>query len=275
MASRPPMLTILDSGSTQEFVRVRLLLDSTLPVIRSRTAALSAELEQGMRLQVSAETARAASIRSRQDLAERRRDFAALEEQALKLASRRGAEALGAGDVALASREQAGAIERQAERSRSARAIAADLAAMPAAPPRPGRTGGPAPAPPLLYRLPARAAVVDGFGSVSPAGIRSRGLLLATARGSEIRVPAAGIIRFSGPFRTYDGIVIIDHGKGWMSLITNISSKLEPGTGVTVGQPLGRALGRIGVELSRNGQHVSPALIAGSSQKLSNKAEQG
>lgn len=275
MASRPPMLTILDSGSTEEFVRVRLLLDSTLPVIRSRTAALSAELEQGMRLQRSARAARAESLRFRQDLADRRRDFAALEEQALRLARQRGGEALGAGDVALASREQAGSLERQAERSRAALSIAADLAAMPAAPARPGSAREPGPAPALIYRLPASAAVVDGFGSVSPAGIRSRGLLLATARGTSIQAPASGIVRFSGPFRTYDGIVIIDHGNGWMSLITNVSSKIEPGTGVTPGQPLGRALGPIGVELSRNGQHVSPALIAGSSQKLSKRAEQG
>ena len=40
MAERPPLLAVLDSGSTQEFVRVRLLLDATLPAIRARTAAL-------------------------------------------------------------------------------------------------------------------------------------------------------------------------------------------------------------------------------------------
>ena len=29
---------------------------------------------------------------------------------------------------------------------------------------------------------------------------------------------------FSGPFRDYDGVLIIDHGGGWMSLIVNVAS---------------------------------------------------
>ena len=33
------------------------------------------------------------------------------------------------------------------------------------------------------------------------------------------RRPADGSIAFAGPFRSHDGIVIIDHGGGWMSLI--------------------------------------------------------
>ena len=41
------------------------------------------------------------------------------------------------------------------------------------------------------------------------------------------------------------------------------------------GDELGHALGPISVELSQNGRHVSPALIAGSSAKLSNGAKAG
>jgi murein hydrolase activator len=275
MASRPPMLAILDGGSTDELVRVRLLLDSTLPVIRRRTAALSAEIEQGRQLQRSADGARAALVRERQQLAERRREFAALEEQVLRLAEQRGSEALGAGDVALAMGEQATSLSQEQQRRFAARQIATELAALPPAPPRPGSASGGGVRAPLSYRLPSAAPVVEGFGSISPAGIRSRGLTLATARGARVQVPASGIVRFSGPFRSYDGIVIIDHGRGWMSLIVNVSSPLQPGAPVETGQPLGRALGRIGVELSQNGRRMSPALIAGSSQKLSNRGKYG
>ncbi|MFL6742170.1 MAG: hypothetical protein ACJ8FG_11290, partial [Sphingomicrobium sp.] len=62
---------------------------------------------------------------------------------------------------------------------------------------------------------------------------------------------------------------------GWMSLIVNVGSELKPGERVTIGQPLGRALGPIEVELSQNGRRVSPALIAGSSQTLSNVSQGG
>ena len=275
MASRPPIIAILDEGSTEDFVRIRLLLDSTLPEIRRRTAALSSAIDQGRRLQAAAAQARAALVREREALRERRREFATLEEQALRLADQRGAEALDAGDVALARGEQALSLGGEQERRRSAATIAGQLAQLPAAPERPAAAQGEPPRPPLRYRLPAAAPVVEGFGSVSPAGIRSRGLTLATGRGSPVQVPASGVIRFAGPFRSYDGVVIIDHGGGWMSLITNSSSTLQPGARVEAGQPLGRALGRIGVELSHEGRRVSPALMAGSSRIVSKEAKQG
>ena len=96
----------------------------------------------------------------------------------------------------------------------------------------------------------------------------------ATERGMSVVAPADGTVRFSGPFRDYDGVLILDHGGGWMSLIVNVASPLKPGDKVRLGDPLGRALGPIEVELSHNGQRFSPALIAGSSQTLS-KAMKG
>jgi len=117
--------------------------------------------------------------------------------------------------------------------------------------------------------------VVEGLGAVSDAGVRSRGLTLRTGRGAAISAPAAGIIRFSGPYRSHDGVVIIDHGGGWTSLLVGVASTLQPGARVAAGQPLGRALGPIDVELSQNGTRVSPALIAGSSATLSNGSKGG
>jgi len=274
MAERPPLLAILDQGSTREFVRVRLLLDSTLPTIRARTASLRAELDRGRELQQKAQQARADLVGSRNALAERKRDFAALEAKAAKLAEKRGGEVLGAGDVALARGEEAAMLAGEMRRSGAARAIGAEFARLPAPPARPGTAKARNDAP-LAYVLPAAAPVTEGLGAVAPNGVRSRGLTLATARGAAVTVPASGTVRFSGPFRTYDSVVIIDHGGGWMSLLLNVASPSKPGEKVQVGQPLGRALGRIGVELSRNGHHVSPALIAGSSQSLSNGPKEG
>ena len=267
MAERPPLLAILDQGSTREVVRIRLLLDSTLPSIRARTASLRAELERGRQLQQNAERARADLVGSRNALAERKREFAALEGRAVKIAERRGGEALGAGDVALARSEEAARLTGELRRSGAALEIAAEMSRLPPPPARPGTEAAKDHAP-FAYLLPV-APIAEGLGAVAPNGVRSRGLTLATARGATIAVPASGTLRFSGPFRSYDAVVIIDHGGGWMSLLLNVASPLKPGDKVQVGQPLGRALGRIGVELSRNGRHVSPALIAGSSQSLS------
>jgi septal ring factor EnvC (AmiA/AmiB activator) len=275
MAERPPLLAILDQGSTREFVRVRLLLDSTLPVIRARTASLRAELDRGRQLQTAAEKARTELVASRNTLAERQRDFARLEAKALKIANERGSEALGVGDVALARGEEAARLSSEFQRRNRARAIAADLAKLPPPPARPGTAGGSLPGVPFAYVLPSGAPVVEGLGAVAPNGVRSRGLTLSTARGTPVAVPASGTIRFAGPFRSYDAVVIIEHEGGWMSLLLNVATPLKPGQKVEIGQPLGRALGRISVELSRNGRHVSPALIAGSSQSLSKSPKRG
>ena len=275
MARRPPLLALTSGASMEEFVRVRLLLDASLPVIRKRTAALSAELAEGQRLERAAVASREALARSRDELAGRRREFAHLEERALRSAALSGSAAVGVGDIALASGEDVERLSGEARRGRSAAQIAAELAALGPAPPRPAAAESRAAKPPLAYRLPAQARVLDGLGEISSSGVRSRGLTLATRRGAQIVVPAAGIIRFAGPFRDYDGIAIIDHGGGWMSLIVNVSSSLRTGTRVAAGDRLGRALGPLGVELSHNGQHASPALIAGSSDSLSNGAKGG
>ena len=275
MARRPPLLALTSDSSMEEFVRVRLLLDASLPVIRKRTAALSAELAEGHRLERAALASRETLARSRSELDARRREFAGLEAKAMRSAELSGSAAIGAGDVALAMSEDVEQLAGETQRSRSAAQAAWELAALGPAPARPAAPEGRYSRLPLDYRLPAEARVLQGLGEVSSSGVRSRGLTLATRRGAEVKVPAAGIIRFAGPFRDYDGIAIIEHGNGWMSLIVNVGSPLKPGTRVAAGERLGRALGPLGVELSHNGRHASPALIAGSSAKLSNGAKGG
>jgi septal ring factor EnvC (AmiA/AmiB activator) len=273
MGSRPPLLALADQRSTDELVKVRILLDSTLPAIRSRTGRLSAELDQAERLRKSALDARAGLIRSRQELGARRTAFAELEQKALQQAVQTGGQALTAGDVALAAGEDVERLRGAQAAGQSVRALASELAAQDPLPPRPAPGEGRAPAAPFAYRLPAAALVTEGLGSVDTSGVRSRGLTLATSRGAEVSAPADGVIRFSGPFRDYDGVLIIDHGGGWMSLIVNVSSDLRPGERVELGQAVGRALGPLQVELSQNGRRFSPSLVAGSSPSLSKAAK--
>jgi septal ring factor EnvC (AmiA/AmiB activator) len=275
MARRPPLLALADRGSTDELVAVRILLASTLPVIRERTAKLSAELAQGQRLRHAALDARGELAASQQALVKRRNAFAALEQRARQLAFATSGQALGAGDAALAAGENLERLSGSEASSQAIRSLAQQLAVGGAAPPRPvAGENGPIQAP-FAYSLPAIAPVTDGLGAVSASGVRSRGITLATRRGIALAAPADGTIRFAGPFRDYDGVLIIDHGGGWMSVIVNASGPLHAGDRVKLGDPIGRALGPIQVELSQNGHRISPALIAGSSQALSNGSKGG
>jgi septal ring factor EnvC (AmiA/AmiB activator) len=270
MARRPPLLVLADRGGTDELVKVRLLLQATLPAIRGRTSRLSAELAQGERLRQSAIAARAELARSRDNLAARQRTYATLEQKAVQQALASQGQALGAGDVALAAGEDVERLRGQQANSQSIRAVASRLAnSEDAAPFSPFAPEGAPSAPPFAYQLPAVAPVSEGLASVNDSGVRSRGVTIATFRGAPVAVPADGVIKFAGPFHDYDGVLIIDHGRGWISLIVNVASELHVGDRVRLGEPAGRALGPLQVELSQNGRLISPALIAGSSVSLS------
>lgn len=267
LGRRPPLLALADQGSLSDFVRTRALLDAALPVIRARSAALAGQVAATRRLADAAAAAAPELARRRQALVASQSRFAALEREAdAKLAALGGA-ALDAGDQALSRGERAEALAASAELARSAVRRASTLAAMPEAPARPN---GFAPTPPpLAWRLPAAAPVKVGLAEISANGVRSRGLQLASWRGAPVVAPAAGRIAFAGPFRRHEGVVIIDHGDGWLTLLTEVRTALKVGSAVQAGDPIGLALGPIEIELTHRGTPQPAALIAGSSGPLS------
>lgn len=271
MGRRPPILALADTKSIAELVRVRALIDGSMPVIARRSAALQAELDEGRRLAATADAARKAVGESRAALVEQQRRFAVLEAQASARAAALRASASGAEDQVLAGGEAVLDLGGEAAAASAARKVARELAGLPLAAPRPfAADTAPLPAP-LAYALPTTAPVIEGLGNVSAAGVRSRGLRFATPRGSTILAPAAGRILFASAFREYDGIVVIDHGRGWTSLLIDVAPSVRAGQRVAAGAPVGRALGDIGLELREAGQPRSAALIAGSSAMLSNR----
>ena len=271
-SQRPPLLLLAESGSTKELLKLRALVSEVAPVIRARTAALSGELQSAERLQMAAVAARRRMIDSRNELSRRRDAFAALEAQAIAVAQRTGSQALGAGDLALARSDSVSAAEQAAQSARESAALARELAD---AGPAPLRAVPLDPGAMLAYQLPADAAVSQGLGAVDANGVRSRGVTLATRRGTPLDAPAAGTILFAGPFRDYDGVIILDHGSGWKSVLVNAGSRLRRGNRIEIGEALGIALGPVEVQLLKGGEAVSPALIAGSSAMVSKERKSG
>ena len=270
MGRRPPLLTLADGTSIAELVRVRALIDGSMPLIAARSRKLQAELGEGRRLAAKADAAARAVAARRAELFDKQTRFAALEQAATRRAAGLRASAAGAEDQWLAGGESLldlrGAAEVEAEAKRSARRIAAE----PLASPRPVAPDSRPAAPPLAYTLPTRAAVIEGLGSVSAAGVRSRGIRFATPRGSALTAPAAGTVLFANAYREHDGVIVIDHGKGWTSVLIDVAPSVRRGQRVAAGAPLGRALGDVQLELRERGQPRSAALIAGSSGLLSN-----
>ncbi len=272
LSRRPAVLSLLRPGSVRDTMYMRALLETMLPDVERRTAALRAEIARGRSLQQEARRASAALRASEQELGMRRQALAALETRQ-RLASR---EASGVADReaerALALAEQArdlGGLVRQLD---AAGLIRDSLARLPGPLVRPARpedsqVTAVAAQPELAsglgrYQLPLAGRLVAGFGDLQPGLPRSRGISIAARAGAQAVAPAAGRVAFAGPYRGYGNIVIIEHPGGWTTLVTGLGQlDAQIGQRLVAGSPLGVAgPGKplVGLELRRNGEPVNP-----------------
>ncbi|HEX8365601.1 MAG TPA: peptidoglycan DD-metalloendopeptidase family protein [Allosphingosinicella sp.] len=267
MARRPPALALIRPGSFEDVAHVRSLLAATLPVIRARTAALRTELDRFNRLRAEAARARGALLASREELRSRRVALARFEAEQRRRSATLAESALSESDRALALGEQARELARRIGTREYQQQLEARLAALPGPVPRPGSPNAAAPAR-TPYTLPVEGRLLTGVGEISDGGVHSRGLLFATEPGAEVVAPANGIVLHAARFRSYGEVVIIDHGRGWISVITDLASiGVGRGQRVRRGDRIGRAGTedpRISVELRRGGRPVAIApLLAG------------
>jgi septal ring factor EnvC (AmiA/AmiB activator) len=253
-------LALVQPGSIDEVVRIRSLLASTLPVIRARTADLRAEVEEGKRLRQDADRAVAALVASREELRKRRVALAAFERRQRQRSAGLRESAAAESDRALAFGEEARELAALAGTRQFQAELRRDLEALPGPVPRPGEAEqAPAPGPGRRrYILPVEGRLVTGMGEISDAGVHARGLTFATEAGAEVVAPARGQIVYAGRFRGYGMIVIIDHGSGMTTAITNLGTLgVKVGDKVAMGAPLGQAGAgepRVMVELRRAGR---------------------
>ncbi len=245
MARRPPALAIAQPGSLDDIVHVRLLLADTLPVIHARTASLRAELGRQTELRSDAERAASALDTSRKLLATRRQAFAQMEATAIRRSQRLADQAAEEEQRAIGLGEDARDIADRMQTLADAGEVRARLARLPGPDPRPAGTDDALPAHdgPPRYRLPVSGTIATGFGEVSSAGIRARGLTVTTQAGAEVRAPTAATVLYAGFFRSYGRIVILGHGGGWTTTLTGLD-----GVAVKQGQQLrpGDVIGRAG-----------------------------
>lgn len=272
LSRRPPLLALLRPGSVRDAVYMRALLDTMLPQVERRTAALRGEIERARVLERHALASEAELRRGEAQMRERRRTLAALETRQ-RLASREASGiAAREGERALALAEKARDLGDLVEEMGRQGELRERLAALPGPimrPPRPeearviGASSFVAPPEGLpTYMLPVAGRVVTGFGEDLPGLSRSRGLTLATRPNAQAVAPAPGRVAFAGPYRGYGGIVIVEHQGGWTSLVTGLARmEVEVGQKVVAGSPLGitAPVGpKVLVELRREGQPVNP-----------------
>ncbi len=117
-----------------------------------------------------------------------------------------------------------------------------------------------------LTRLtPVAGQVVRRFGDRLSAGT-AQGLTLRTRAGEQVLAPAAGQVAYSGPFRSYGIVLILDLDNDYAVVLSGMDAVLaNVGQRVLAGQPIAEMAAdatpapELYVEVRRNGSPIDPA----------------
>jgi septal ring factor EnvC (AmiA/AmiB activator) len=269
-ARRPAIDAVAQPGSIDDMVHVRAALATVTPAIERRTSGLRATLDRTRALRASAALAAKSLADGRAALDAQQLALARLEMTHRSRSRDLNRAALAASDRALAMGEAAEDAADRIDTIGDARATAAALGDLPDPTPRPDSGSGLAldgwPADDAPYRLPVGGRVLTGLGEVSDAGVRSRGLTLATMPGAPVVAPAAGRVAYARRFGDFGVVVILDHGDGWTTLVAGLgSTTVARGVDVAQGAPIGLAGsdGEVTVELRRRGRPVDMVPLLG------------
>jgi septal ring factor EnvC (AmiA/AmiB activator) len=280
MARRPLALSAIRPGSLKETVYARAVLETTLPQIRDRTSSLRSELDRGRALERASVQTLAQLRSSETELENRRAQLTSLALTQRRASREASGIAARENERALLLAEEARDLDSLIGRLDQANGLRRELATLAGPIIRPSRPGasqvvarsGSTPAPrstlaPTDLQLPAQGRIVAGFGGIDDAGIRSKGISLASRPGAQIVAPGSGRVAFSGPYRGFGRIVIIEHDNGWTSLVTGLGrTTVTAGDALLGGSPLGVAGGNNSVvtfEIRRNGAAVNPLDLIG------------
>lgn len=275
LARRPLTLSALQPGSLRDLVHTRAVLDSTIPLVRERTAALRGELDRARAIESEARQALADRREGERTLGQRRSKLAALAARERQAALKASGGADREARRALVLAEEANDLDGLVGQLEAAGSLRQRLALLPGPMPRPANPGlaratqaappSPSPsatAPPSRYLLPVDGRVARGFGEGNAGGPREAGIALVPRPGAQVVSPATGRIAFAGPYRGYGVIVIVEHDNGWTSLVTGLAGvQAAVGQEVAAGSPIGTAARRpqrVTLELRREGKPVNP-----------------
>ncbi|MFP6745052.1 MAG: peptidoglycan DD-metalloendopeptidase family protein, partial [Alphaproteobacteria bacterium] len=124
--------------------------------------------------------------------------------------------------------------------------------------------------------MPVRGRLQSLFGDTSN-GVKSKGISIVTRGGAQVVTPYDGEVVFAGPFRGYGQLLIIEHGKGYHTLLAGFS-RIDSilGQWLLAGEPVGvMGWGSNGgpvlyIELRRDGVAINPLpWLAVSADKVS------
>ena len=234
----PPEALIVRPGAPLETAQTAMLLRSALPAVQGRAAQLSEDLTRLQTIHASLEKDREKSQGSAAELAQKKKEMAALLSKRESYHKQIG-KALGESEKNLRGlaaqaqnlKELVSRIEEQEQRtavaSSGGKTQKVSLASRDL--PDVGRT-----------RLPVPGKVIARYGQRDEIGAESQGVKFETASGATVVAPMGGKIRFTDYFKNYGKLVIIEHKNGFHSLLAGFQKiDVKVGQSVSAGEPVG------------------------------------
>ncbi len=264
MGRKPPPAVLANPDDMLQAVRTSMLLGSVLPELRNEVEVLAADLQDLVRVRRSVAAERDALAREVASLTAERQRIAALVDARQS--------SIGEAERALAAeRSKAGDLARQAldlkelitrmESEVAAAGKAADAArkadesnrrTAALTPPGKGRPG-PSPfqnsarlAPAIAFSdargllpMPVSGRLVKTFGAADGFGGTEKGLSIGAQPNALVASPTDGWIAFSGPYRTYGQLLIINAGGGYYVVLAGMARiSVNVGQFVLAGEPV-------------------------------------
>tara|TARA_R110002126_G_scaffold172606_4_gene321352 strand:- start:1547 stop:2710 length:1164 start_codon:yes stop_codon:yes gene_type:complete len=115
-------------------------------------------------------------------------------------------------------------------------------------------------------RWPLNGDLLQGFGESRQGGMRSRGILIQGQEGNPVQAIADGRVIYADWLKGYGWVIVLDHGKGFMSLYGHNQNILkQPGEQIIAGEAIalvgmsgGQASAGLYFEIREKGDAVNP-----------------
>lgn len=283
MARQPPEALIALPGKPQDTLRSAILMRTVVPVIEAEARTLRARLVSLATLKVRIKHKRQALARESQSLKRLQGRLGKLlrRKTVLERTTRFERDKATARARRLATKaKDLRELLLRLDAGRKTRLAALRITRAPATRPTlrtPPRSPLTRPAPKArkkaspIHRargkliFPVQGRVVQRFGKKIAYGSRAKGIVIQTLGGAQVVSPYEGVVVFSGKFRDYGQVLIIEHGGGYHSLLAGlkridsiVSQRLVAGEPVGVMAPPAKEKPRLYIELRRNGRPINP-----------------
>ena len=113
-----------------------------------------------------------------------------------------------------------------------------------------------------LHR-PVSGPKITEYGQLISFGVTSKGIVYKTRAGAQVTSLFDGTVIFSGPFKGYGNIIIVEHGDGYLSLLAGLGRiDCDVGQKILAGEPVGtmpdNSSAKLYVEIRKDRHPINP-----------------